>query len=209
MRSKARKTGLNVGLMGICLLPSFALAQAPAEPYASSAPRVYVVGGVGVSVQEIDRDDDYYDYRYSRRRRDDATAFDIGLGLQITPRWGVELRQVWLGKAHLRSWSGDQKIDTRLISLVGTFTQPIGATRWSVFGRAGLARTDVSAQVDGGPGRSTNKTPLVLGVGVSYAFQRNLAVQVNYDYYGRVGRDAYDRPVLGGALGAGLRFYFN
>ncbi|MFT3799848.1 MAG: outer membrane beta-barrel protein [Burkholderiaceae bacterium] len=213
MRKDAMNRWLLAGLVGIGLAPGLAQAQNP-SPYAAAGPRFYLQGGLGVSNQEIDRDDyydDYYDYyRYRRRYRDDAAAFNLGVGVQFTPRWGMELSHVWLGKAHLRSrYDGDQKIDSRLFSLVGTYTYPFGASPWGVIGRAGLAYTDVSAQVEGGPGRSTHRAAPVLGIGGSYTFLPNLSVHVNYDYYGRVGRDAYDRPVLGGVLSAGLRWYID
>lgn len=133
-------------------------------------------------------------------------------GYRVNPAFSVEGGVTRLGRFDYRATSsaptagtisGRHSAEGVELDAVGTW--PI-ANRWSVFGKAGLfhGRTRLEASGTGvavSERRDWNTSPL-LGVGASYAINRNWDARVEWDRYFRVGdsstgRGDIDRYVVG------------
>lgn len=114
------------------------------------------------------------------------TQFGIAAGYRFSPNLAVELGYLDFGKAKVNATysgtgvTGEGKINTTHASLI--FSAPIDPF-WSVYGRLGAARSDrkVSASASGLTlSESDKKTEALFGLGMGYAFARNLTGTLEY-----------------------------
>lgn len=179
------------------------MAGAQSLPPASS---FYLVGGIGTAQHDIDGGS------ISRQLVDlgflgagtsvsnDKTAWRIGGGWQAHRHLGVELSYFDLGKpgytsTATRPGSLDAGIDVSGWSL-DLVPQYQFENNVGVFGRLGYARTESSANFSGNGAfrllqTSADKTRngWDAGLGVSYAFNRNLSLRGEWTYYPDLGDD--------------------
>jgi OOP family OmpA-OmpF porin len=179
------------------------MASAQSLPPASA---FYIVGGAGVAQHDINGggiSGQLVDLGYlgaTTSVSNDETAWRIGAGWIAHPNLGIEVSYFDLGKPGYTSTA------TR----PGSFDASIAVTGWSidlvpqyqfgnnigVFGRLGYARTESDANFSGSGAfrlgqSSANKTRnnWDAGLGVSYAFTRNLSVRGEWTYYPDLGDD--------------------
>lgn len=76
---------------------------------------------------------------------------------------------------------------------------------WSVFGKAGVARSRFKAS-SGGDTDSVSSTKPLLGVGMAYNFTKNAAATLEYEHIGATRKDGIN--IKQGRLQLGVRFGF-
>jgi len=170
---------------------------------ADTANRWYLGGGLG-HVNANPNSSDYADQRAGAQTstgRDNSTAWKAYGGYQFTSIWGAELGYAHLGQfqnsyslpAQNGSGVGTDKLSAW--SLAGTATWPINQD-FALRGKLGLARlrTDYSFSGSGagsgyvtGDNGSLTKTNLMFGLGAQYNLNRNVALRVDYENFGKVG----------------------
>ncbi len=121
------------------------------------------------------------------------TSWKLYGGYQFTPNWGAELSYNDLGRyrnANIESWT-----------VAGTGTLPMGPS-WSLFGKLGLAmnRTRFAG--------TTNKKDLLVGVGVGYAFTKNVGMRLEYEDYGRLADVAGINNTRGSNVSLSVKYSF-
>jgi len=112
-------------------------------------------------------------------------------GYQFNPTWGIEL-----GYTDLGQYRGGDIVS---YTLAGTGTMPLNE-RWSLLGKLGAAANRPDA-----PGTS-DRTDVLVGVGVGYSFNRNLGLRLEYEDFGKVS-DSGDSS-RGRNLGLSLKYGF-
>lgn len=117
-------------------------------------------------------------------------------GYNFTPNFALEA-----GAARLGSMSDTNgRIGANAVFVDGVGTLPL-ADKWSLLGRAGIARADFNGSVGNDSG-----TGLKLGAGVQYALTPTLALRAEYEQY-RI-HNVYDSHANIGQLTAGLKASF-
>jgi OOP family OmpA-OmpF porin len=117
-------------------------------------------------------------------------------GLGLSPHFGVEAGVARLGS--IGDAAGRMGANAVFLDAVGTW--PI-ADKWSLLGRAGLARADFNSSL----GQETG-TGLKLGAGVQYDVSRNLALRAEYERY-RL-NSVFDSHADVGQFSVGLKMGF-
>lgn len=117
-------------------------------------------------------------------------------GLGLSPHFGVEAGVARLGS--IGDATGRIGANAAFVDAVGTW--PI-ADKWSLLGRAGLARADFNSSL----GHDTG-TGLKLGAGVQYDISRDLALRAEYERY-RL-NSVFDSHANVGQFSVGLKMGF-
>lgn len=130
---------------------------------------------------------------------DSDTAFNIFGGYQINKHFSVELGYVDLGNtANLTAGAfgvtGKLKQETSAITVIAKGKHQLGDSKFSAFGKAGLARWKSKASFDVTPtGLANNRTKTetgidpVVGVGLEYKVNKRVNLQAGWDRYLGVG----------------------
>jgi OmpA-OmpF porin, OOP family len=146
------------------------------------------------------------------------TSWGLNLGFRVNPTWAVEGGYTDFGKlnysaavaAPADTIQGDYKANA--VSLAGVGSFPLSES-WSVYGKAGLARTHVRLNANSTNGATApssateNGTGLLIGAGTTYDFTKNVFGKLAWDRYTRVGDSSTGRgdvDLL--SAGVGLRF---
>lgn len=153
----------------------------------------------------------------SNDKRD--TSYGLNLGYRVNRYWAVEGAYARLGDFAYNSnvatpaadtVQGKYKVDTVSLSALGIL--PL-ASNWSLYGKAGLARSDVKLSASSATGATTPSgasganTGLVFGAGAMYDFNRSLFTRAGWDHYANVGDDATGKGSINTyTLGVGVRF---
>ena len=132
------------------------------------------------------------------------TAFGVDLGYRFNRNFAVEGAYTDLGKFHFSTSAGDGDFHPKAVSLSAVGILPLQAN-WSLYGKAGIARTETKA---GGPfDTSDSENGLLAGAGVMYDFNRNVFAKAGWDHYDKVGTDATGDAHLDlYSIGVGYRF---
>jgi OOP family OmpA-OmpF porin len=174
-----KKSLISIALFAAGAIPLAASAQIsplPATPW-------YVTGNVGQSRFDLDG--------LSGDNKDNA--YNIGVGYNFSRAVAVELGYTDFGVANFSGFEGKAQSSYAALILSAPMTN-----EFSVFGRLGAASTD--RRVGGlGFNASERKTEGYYGVGLAYAFTRNLAGTVEYQRLS-------DSDVSAGMLGVRLGF---
>ena len=146
------------------------------------------------------------------------TAWGLNLGYRLNRNWALEGGYRGLGKfgyntssAGGGSINGDYKAHAWSFSGLGFL--PLGASAWSLYGKLGVARTnvdrDVNSQTAGiaAVNASANRTGLLAGLGVNYDFASNWYGRLGWDHYDRVGDGNTGRTSID-VIGAGIGVRF-
>ncbi|MEO9230738.1 MAG: outer membrane beta-barrel protein [Devosia sp.] len=133
-----------------------------------------------------------------------ATAVKATAGWQITPMWGAELSYFDLGKVGISTPGGVANYDTNVTTATATVSYPL-TKALTLVGRAGVGYSHVQLNVPGqNYASSSDKYPLVGGLGLRYNFTPRLALTLDYDYLGKTGRFSGGDSTTGQVLSAGL-----
>lgn len=117
-------------------------------------------------------------------------------GYNFTPNFALEA-----GAARLGSMSDPNgRIGANAVFVDGVGTLPL-ADKWSLLGRAGIARADFNGSVGNDSG-----TGLKLGAGVQYDLTRTMALRAEYEQY-RI-HNVYDSHASVGQVTVGLKASF-
>jgi OOP family OmpA-OmpF porin len=118
-------------------------------------------------------------------------------GYNFTPNFALEA-----GAARLGSMSDPGgRIGANAVFVDGVGTWPLGGSKWSLLGRAGLARADFNGSVGNDSG-----TGLKLGAGVQYDLSPTTALRAEYEQY-RI-HSVYDSHASVGQVTVGLKAGF-
>ncbi len=158
---------------------------------------------------------------------DSDTGFGLAAGYQVSDYFAAELAYVDLGDITYDAAGTvtdgvvvsdmeatlSQSADGPVISLLGIV--PVGNSRFSVYGRLGLALMNVDADIGltlgGTPANdsaSTTRSNAVYGVGVEYGIGDRFGVRVEWDRYADVGSEELAGDIDVDLITLGLRYNF-
>ena len=180
------------------------LGAAVVAPFAAQAEGIYARANLGRS-------------EYSAGGSVNETAWALGIGYDFDKNFGAELGYFNLGKT-----PSDTNLTIRQGDLEGSARAEVfylaGVGNWqftdefSVFGKLGIAYdrvkangTLITANNPPAPGSiNESYTKPYVAVGVAYQFTKELAVSIDYNYFGKV----TDADVRLSAWTAGLKYSF-
>jgi len=121
------------------------------------------------------------------------TSWKLYGGYQFNPTWGIELGYNDLGSyrgSNIESWT-----------LAGTGTLPIG-TDWLLLGKVGAASNHPHF------GSENRHTDLLVGIGVGYNLQKNIALRLEYEDFGKLSDENNGNNSRGSNLGLSMKYSF-
>ena len=144
------------------------------------------------------------------------TSFGVNAGYRFNPYFAVEGAYARLGSFDYSASTGTDTIDGKskasALSLSGVGIYPF-ASQWSVYGKAGVTRTDAQLEATSESGLTPTEntshtgTGLLFGAGVIYDFDRSFFAKAGWDRYTKVGDSSTGSgPVDLYMLGVGMRF---
>ena len=144
------------------------------------------------------------------------TSFGVNAGYRFNNFFALEGAYARLGSFDYSAGTGTDTIDGKFkasaLSLSGVGFYPL-STQWSLYGKAGLTRTDAKLEASSESGltptqnSSHNGTGLLVGAGVTYDFARNVYAKAGWDRYTKVGDSSTGSgPVDLYMVGVGMRF---
>jgi OOP family OmpA-OmpF porin len=189
----------------------------------------YIGGGLG----HVDADPNKGDYSDqtpgagTNTGTDNSTAWKLYGGLQLDKNWGVEAGYAHLGQfqnSYSLPATGSSAVGTNKLSawsLAGTGTYPINQA-FSLNAKAGVAllRSNYSFSGVGpsylsGDSGNDHSTNLLLGVGGQYNLNKNVALRLDYENYGKIGQNTNNLTTPGttgdvkpSMLSASLKYSF-
>lgn len=188
----------------------FAISTAMAQT-AISQPSYYIGASIGQSK--------YKDLPSGLTNADDKdTGYKVYGGYQINQNWGIEATYFDLGKftGNESVFNGNTIVPVNASAkvqawgLAGTFTAPI-SHGFSVFGKLGLARSELKTNASGIGFRAHQKesgTGANYGIGAKYDFAPNFAVRAEWERLNKVGEDATTGETDMDFLSAGITVKF-
>jgi OmpA-OmpF porin, OOP family len=144
------------------------------------------------------------------------TSFGVNAGFRFNRYFALEGAYERLGQFDYSASTGTDTIDGKFkanaLSLAAVGIYPL-APQWSLYGKAGLARTDAKLEASSESGAtpvdnaSHNGTGLLVGAGVTYDFDRAFFAKAGWDRYSKVGDGSTGSgPIDLYMLGVGMRF---
>ena len=144
------------------------------------------------------------------------TGFGINGGYRFNRNFAVEAAWERLGDFSYSSNTGSDTIDGKFkanaLSLAGLGIYPL-TPNWSVYGKAGLARTsvDLEASPETGATAVSNQSHAgvgwLLGAGLTYDFSGGVFTKLGWDHYASVGDASTGQSAIDMySLGVGMRF---
>jgi OmpA-OmpF porin, OOP family len=162
------------------ILSACAIAAAFAAMPASA--QWYVGAGVGSSrISGLDGSANGFTVSGGDKNKSSVKVYG---GYQLTPNWGLEAQYTDLGKRDVTitpigSFSGKAS----QYSLAVTGTVPLSQS-FALIGKLGASQN----KIDGSG--SSNKSDVLVGVGVSYSINPKLAVRLEYEDFGKLGTNS-------------------
>lgn len=114
-------------------------------------------------------------------------------GYQFNPTWGAELGYNDLGRyrgADVESWT-----------LAGTGTMPLNE-RWSLLGKLGVAMNRPQSA------GLSDRTDLLMGLGVGYTLSRNVGLRLEYEDFGKLAKNGIGSDSRGNNVSLSLKYMF-
>jgi OOP family OmpA-OmpF porin len=198
----------RTSLSAISIAIAFALAAAAAAATAHAAPAESVAGpyvGASLGISGFGTRDVAAPKVSSDER---GRAFRVYGGYQLNESFGLQAGYVRLGRLDDRFTVGlaavKQSVSGRSLYVAGTGRLPLGES-FALTGKLGLSfgktsGTNVLASSDSLIG---SKRSLLVGLGGEYRLNRDVALTVDYESYGKL-----SNKLIAGALFAGARFSF-
>lgn len=176
---------------------------AESVPESSDARGPYV--GIGLGVSKLGPRNDAHDGVHGAP----PVAAKLYGGYQLTDTWGVEAGLVQLGHVHKDLTASDGSSlrhngDARSTYIAGTGRMALGSG-FSLTGKLGMSFGQVHGK-DSADSQYTlggHKASPLLGVGTEYKLNRNVALTLNLDGYGKVSEN-----VKASAATLGMRYSF-
>ena len=145
-----------------------------------------------------------------------GTAYGVNGGYRFNRYFALEGAYERLGSFDYSSNTGSDTISGKFkanaLSLSGVGIYPLSPA-WSVYGKAGLARTGATLEASSASGAtpidnsSHTGTGLLVGAGVTYDFDRAFYAKADWDRYAKVGDDSTGSgPIDLYMVGVGMRF---
>ena len=178
-----------------------ALIAALAAPLAAHAEGAYVGGNIGRAEQKAHID--------GFSVKESTTAYKLYGGYNYTKNFGAEVGFVDLREAE-KSGNG-ARISSKPQSLyvAATGTLPLDE-QFALFAKVGVARNHVKLAGSGlgyNYSGSENRTAPFIGVGASYALNKNVSFVAEYENFGKVAKDGKDN-IKADFLSVGVRYAF-
>ncbi|WP_198082651.1 outer membrane beta-barrel protein [Variovorax sp. E3] len=140
-----------------------------------------------------------------------GTAYKLYGGYRLTENFGVEVGYARLGRVSQWTYTGAgystlQSGSGQAFYAAATARMPLGDV-FALNGRLGVSRGRISGGdntwVSGDRRFSGSSTGLMAGFGAEYRVTQNLAITADYDYFGKLSKQA-----KGGMLSVGLKASF-
>ncbi|OHV97254.1 membrane protein [Janthinobacterium lividum] len=139
-----------------------------------------------------------------------AVPFGVFAGYELAPAWALEGGYRASGGATSFDLDPGYQLKVRASA---AYLAARGTWRldddWSLFGKAGVARSRVEFTIDGKnapPGESASKTGLYASVGVAYQINKDVALQLEWEHAPTVKYEGFDSRM--NRLALGVRFGF-
>ena len=172
----------------------FAAALALAAPLVQAQEAGWY-GGIDIGRSRLDADNltDRHD-----------TAIGLGAGYRLNRNFAIEGDYADLGDFTHSAGGAEDTASAKALSLSAIGLLPVW-DRLSVYGKAGVARTEV--KVSSPTDASDSGNGLLLGAGLSYDVNREIFARAGWDRYAHVGSDATGKGDIDlYSVGIGYRF---
>lgn len=181
-----------------------AVLAALAGTAAAQSQGAYVGGNVGRAEQKLSID-------RVGSEKDHDTGFKLYGGYNFSQYFGLEGGYADLGKLDLSALNNRFKTEPTSVYFAATGTLPLDAG-FSLFGKAGIARTEVKAfatdGIDSVRDKASRSTAYV-SVGAAYAINTNFSVVAEYEYFGKVAKlEGVDGDLKANMVSVGVRYKF-
>lgn len=179
-----------------------AVLAALAGTAAAQSQGAYVGGNVGRAEQKVSLDG-------FGSEKDHDTGFKLYGGYNFTQNFGLEAGYADLGKLERSAFDETVSIEPTSVYFAATGTVPLDA-QFSLFGKAGVARTEVKGTVSGFGFRESgkeNRTSGYFAVGAAYAINNNFSVVAEYEYFGKIYKEE-GADVKANMVSVGVRYKF-
>jgi OOP family OmpA-OmpF porin len=168
----------------------------------AAAQTAYIGGNVGRAEQKVSIDG-------FGSEKDHDTGFKLYGGYNFTQNFGLEAGYADLGKLERSDFESSVSLEPKSVYLAATGTLPLDA-QFSLFGKAGVARTEVKGTVSGLGFRDSgkeNRTNGYFAVGAAYAINNNFSVVAEYEYFGKVYKEE-GADLKANMVSVGVRYKF-
>ena len=181
----------------------FAMLAALAGAAAAQPVNAYIGGNVGRAEQKLSFD--------GNSIKDHDTGFKLYGGYNINPNFGLEAGYVDLGKMERSGNGASLKFEPTSVYFAATGTLPLDP-QFSLFAKAGIARTEVKANASVGNlsvDDKASRSNAYLSVGAAYIVNTNFSVVAEYEYFGKVAKfeDSSDN-LKANMVSVGVRYSF-
>lgn len=191
-------------LCGIALTGSPLIAWADDAP-ASATTLWYVQGNIGTGRQHMPADTGITS---GLGGIGSATAGKVALGYMLGAHHGVEVSYTRYGGTVDTPLGSSLHVGTQVVALQAVFDCSL-TSAWTLNGRLGVAASRSRLDIPSlGYGASSNRYPVVAGVGVRYALSPHAEAVLDYDFHGATGKFASGGRQLNQLLSVGLRYRF-
>ncbi len=194
-------------LLAALLLGTFAMGVHAAEPEKDTG--LYAGGAIGRSSFSLSSSSSAPVPWGGEKNSKAGTAYKLYGGYRLTENFGVEAGYARLGR--VSQWTSAYGVFTQqsgsgqAFYAAATARLPLGDA-FAINGRLGISRGRISGSdnaVAGSQRFSGSSTGVMAGFGAEYRVTQNLAITADYDYFGKLSKQA-----KGGMLTVGLKASF-
>jgi len=170
------------------------LAQAQAE-------NIYIGGNLGRSELSVSAPE--------FKNEQNKTSYKIYAGYDFNTNFGMEAGYADFGSMQVNDYSEKAKVDSTAFYAAATASLPLN-TQFSLFGKLGASRnqTKIKSSDVGGFSEKQNKTSVLIGFGLNYAINKNLAAVAEYENFGKTFKIDDGPAIKAHTMSAGLRYKF-
>lgn len=179
-----------------------AAIAALAAPLAAQADNAYIGANVGRAEQKMSVQDVASD-------KESSTGFKLYGGFDYTKNYGVEVGYVDFRKVEKSALGYGVSSKPESIYVAATGTLPLNE-QFSLFGKLGVAvnHTKINVWEPGYTGETTKtQTNAMIGVGASFALNKNVSFVAEYENFGKVAKENGD-SIKADMLSVGVRYKF-
>jgi OmpA-OmpF porin, OOP family len=176
------------------LLISTALATTLFAPQAF-AQNTDMGGYLGLGFGQSNIELNSTDFDYLRTKDETGSAFKIYGGQQFNKNLAVEIGYANLGKATGTGLGASDSYEASALTVAAAGLLPLGDSGFSFLGMAGLSVNmikDHYISTTQNFSLTKSKTDFYYGVGAKYAINKNFAVRVQYENFGKAGDEEQD-----------------
>jgi OOP family OmpA-OmpF porin len=178
----------------------FAMIAALAAPVAAQA-EAYIGANVGRAEQKVEVSGISF--------KENDTGFKLYGGYNFNQNFGIEGGFADLGDAKRSANNASISSKAQSIYVAATGILPLN-DQFALFGKAGVATTHVKLKASA-PGiaasASDNHASPFVGVGASFALNKNVSFVAEYEYFGKIAKDG-DDSIKANMISAGVRYSF-